>query len=298
MNLLTVTYLVVGRNRKYLLQRLSKSKIAVKKLEIIDEKHAKITIDKKDSLKYFAICKNSWYNKLLKIGGLFAPLYKAVKNPLITIAVIFFFSFAYFADGIYLKSVYLGDSLLFQNVIDNHLEEAGITKFKPFSQERLNEVAIKLQKQAGISLVTIKKHGNQAIIDLKMEQSAPNKLLIFHNDYLAPEDMTVLNLTVYSGTAVVKNGDFVKKGEVVAKASCIIKEEEQACPLVLALTAECVYEYYYETTYSINDSIKLNAVASAKHMLGDYTVRSHKVEQINKNKLKVVLKYEKTLIGG
>jgi hypothetical protein len=139
----------VGRNRKYLLQRLSKSKIAVKKLEIIDEKHAKITIDKKDSLKYFAICKNSWYNKLLKIGGLFAPLYKAVKNPLITIAVIFFFSFAYFADGIYLKSVYLGDSLLFQNVIDNHLEEAGITKFKPFSQERLNEVAIELQKQAG-----------------------------------------------------------------------------------------------------------------------------------------------------
>ena len=44
--------------------------------------------------------------------------------------------------------------------------------------------------------------------------------------------------------------------------------------------------FYYETAYGVNDSIKLNAVASAKHMLGDYTVRSYKIEQIDKNKLK------------
>ena len=47
MNALTVTYLLVGRNRKYLLQKLSKAGIAVKKLQILDEKRAKITIDKK-----------------------------------------------------------------------------------------------------------------------------------------------------------------------------------------------------------------------------------------------------------
>jgi hypothetical protein len=298
MSALTVTYMLIGRNRKYLLEKLSKSKIAVKKLEIIDEKHAKITIDKKDSLKYFAICKNSWYNKQLKIGGFCAPIYKAVKNPLITIAVILFFAFAWFADSVYLESVYVGDALLYQSIVENQFEAAGITRFKRFSQEGLNEVSNTLQNQAGISFITIKKRGNKAVVDLKVEQSAPSKLLVLHSDYLAPEDITILNLTVYSGTAAVKNGDFVKKGDVIAKASCVIKEEEQSCPLILALTAECVYEYYYETTYSINDSVKLNAVAAAKHMLGDYMVRSYKVEQINENKLKIVLKYEKTLIGG
>ena len=298
MNLLTVTYLIVGRNRKYLLQRLSKSKIAVKKLEIIDEKHAKITIDKKDSLKYFAICKNSWYNKELKIGGFCAPIYKAVKNPLITIAVILFFASAYFADNVYLESVYVGDALLYQSVVENQLEEVGVTKFKRFSQDSLNEAASALQKQSGISFITIKKRGNKAVVDLKSELAPPSKLLVFNSDYLAPEDMTVLNLTVYSGMAVVKNGDFVKKGEIIAKASCLIKDEEKPCPLILALTAECDFVFYYESAYGVNDSIKLNAAASAKHMLGDYTVRSYKIEQIDKNKLKVVLKYEKTLIGG
>ena len=92
MRWLTETYLLVGRNRKNLLQKLNKEGVRVRKLEIFDEKNAKITIDKKDTPKYFAICKNSWYNKLLKIGGICAPIYKAIKFPLITLAILFFFA--------------------------------------------------------------------------------------------------------------------------------------------------------------------------------------------------------------
>ena len=62
MRWLTETYLLVGRNRKNLLQKLNKEGVRVRKLEIFDEKNSKITIDKKDAPKYFAICKNSWYN--------------------------------------------------------------------------------------------------------------------------------------------------------------------------------------------------------------------------------------------
>ncbi len=298
MRWLTETYLLVGRNRKNLLQKLNKEGVRVRKLEIFDEKNAKITIDKKDTPKYFAICKNSWYNKLLKIGGICAPIYKAVKFPLITLAILFFFAFCYLFDFVYLQTVYEGDAILYQKQIEEQFDNAGLTPFKPFKQEILNEIASALQKNASISHVTVKKRGNKAVVTVKGAQIAPEKLVVLSGDYVANESFTVLNITVYSGTALVKKGDFVKKGETVAKASTLIKEEEVPCPLILALTAECTFEYIYECAYNIDDSLKLNALASAKLALGEYEVRSHTVELIDKNKIKVILKYEKTLIGG
>lgn len=298
MNWLTETYLLVGRNRKNLFQKLNKAGISLKKIEIFDEKRAKITIDKKDASKYFAICKNSWYNKLLKIGGICAPIYKAIKMPLITLAIIFFFAFTYFFDFLYLQTVYEGDALLYQKQIEEQFELAGITKYKPFNQSTLNEIAFILQQNASISHVTVKKQGNKAIVSVKSAQTPPQKLIVLNSDFIASEDMTVLNITVYSGSAVVKKGDFVKKGELIAKASALVKEEEAPCPLILALTAECTFEYVCEYVYEINDSAKLNALAGAKLALGDYTVRSYTFKNEGKNKIKVILKYEKTLIGG
>ena len=73
MALLTKTYLVKGLNRNLLLQKLIKAGIRVKKLKIIDEKNAEITIDGKDCSKYIAICKKTWYNSLVKVGGIFSP---------------------------------------------------------------------------------------------------------------------------------------------------------------------------------------------------------------------------------
>ena len=52
MRMLTKTFLVTGRNRNILLQRLKKYGVSVFKIQIIDEKRAKITIDEKDTPKY------------------------------------------------------------------------------------------------------------------------------------------------------------------------------------------------------------------------------------------------------
>jgi hypothetical protein len=110
--------------------------------------------------------------------------------------------------------------------------------------------------------------------------------------------MVILNLTVYSGTACVSIGQAVKRGEVLVRAIHVIKEEEIKAPIFCVITAECVFEYIYTSNYPLNGDSNLNALASAKFALGDFTVRSYTTQKIGKNQIKVILKYEKTLNGG
>lgn len=298
MRMLTKTFLVTGRNRNILLQRLKKYGVSVFKIQIIDEKRAKITIDEKDTPKYFAICKNSWYNKELKIGGICAPFYLMIKKSILTVFLLVFFAITYFADFLFLGAVYQGEAVLYKRQIEDAFSDVGIKKYSAFSQTQLDSALAVLQKSEDIAFITLKKSGSKAIVYLKTAKALPDKLQTFNSDFIASEDMRILNITVYSGTAMVQKGDFVKKGQVIAKASNVVKETEVPTLLTLAVSAECIFEYIYESANRIDDSTKQNAFVMAKFMLGDYQILSHSFENIDNNKLKVIIKYEKNLIGG
>ena len=296
--LLTKTYLVVGLNRQILIEKLKKRSINLLKIEILDKKRAKITIDAKDTLKYFAICKNSWYNKQLRVGGILAPFYLMVKNWLVTLSVCLFFCVCFFANGIYFESQYVGDAINYRALIESELEKAGIVKYAPFSQSKLNGVKLTLEKEREIAFISVTKRGNKAVIEVKKSQTPPQSPTVSESDLIATEDMVILNVTVYSGTQCVQVGQAVKKGEVIAKASYLVDENEVKTLLYCEVTAECVFEYVYKTNSPINQSTKTNALLVAKTALGDYPVRSYDFVIENKNQIKVIIKYEKTLNGG
>lgn len=299
MDFLTKTYLVEGSNHDLLFKRLKRANVNLVKVQIINKKQLKITIDVKDTPKFFAICKNSWYNKELKIGGIFAPFYKCVSKWIVTLAIICFFVFSYAFNNLYLQTEYQGDSIYFTKQIQTALNNAGVHTYRFFSQKQLNAVEIELKKEKEIAFVSAQKCGNRSIIYIKRAQIEPERLPVYQTDLIANEDMVILKITVYSGTAVVQENCAVKKGDIIAKASYFLKDEEEIkCPLICLVTAECVYEYVYESEFKINDGAKNNALALAKFTLGDYHVRSYSFEVIGKNKLKVILKYEKTLVGG
>lgn len=298
MSYLKFTYLVSGLNQKLLVYRLQKSKINILDIKFINKKLLKITIDSKDRLKFFAICKNSWYNKLVNIGGLCAPLYKLYKNIALTVGLIAFFSICYFSNNLYFKTDYLADSHLYKTQIQSAMQSAGIKKFKPFTQEQLDKASELVREINQISFITITKKGGSAVVYLKQSVAMPLPLKTYASDFVAPEDLVILKITVYSGTQLKNQGDYVKKGEVIAKAGYIIQEKEYPCLLSLALTAECTFEYIYNYSGRLTSEIKTNALALAKIYLGDYPVRSYSLKEINNNKLKVIIKYEKTLCGG
>ena len=110
----------------------------------------------------------------------------------------------------------------------------------------------------------------------------------------------MLNITLYSGTAVASNGDFIKKGELIAKAKNLLNDADKTeidAPIIGVITVECNFEYCYNTKFKPTDDIRSNALAMAKFHLGDYIVRSFSFEE-GESFIKVILKYEKILIGG
>ncbi len=298
MNFLTFTYYVTGRNHLLLLEKLKKRGVNLKKIEIIDTKRLKITIDSKDRLNFFAICKNSWYNKLVKVGGLFAPIHLLFKNAYIWVGIAFFLCLNFWANSLYFETQFKGDARLFSKQIEKCFDEVGIKKFHVFTQAQLNEANKKLLIEDKLSFISIRKEGNNAVVYIKQSLVEPNLLQSLNSDFIASEDMLILKISVYSGRAVVEQNAFVKKGDVIAKASYLIKEQEVTCPLVFTMSCECTFVYEYTTAYKVDDGIKANAITLAKIALGDYPVRSYTVERIDDNNLKVILKYEKTFFGG
>ena len=297
MTFLTKTYLVKGNNLSVLLARLKRKQINLLKVKFLGEKCVKITIDSKDALKFFAICKNSWYNKELKSGGLCMPFYLMVKKPLISLAIALFFALCYLFNGLFLKCDYVGDAYLFKNQIEKAMDEVGVKKYSTFNQDQLLKVATILSKESNVAFVSLKKWGNSAIIDIKQQVEPPDRLPKLSNHLYASEDMRILKITVYSGTACVSENQEIKKGDLIAKASVLAGEKEVFSDLIFQITAECTFEFIYTATYEIDDSLKANALACAKHALGDYAVRSHDIQIIGQNKLKVTLKYEKNITG-
>ena len=298
MSFLTFTYLVTGRNQLILIEKLQKAGVNLKKIENIDAKRLKITIDSKDRLKFFAICKNSWYNRLVKVGGFFAPAYKLAKNFYLFIGILLFFAISIYANTLYFQTQFEGDALLFSKQIESTFQQVGIRKFHPFTQAQLDSVKLILERDEKLSFISVTKKGNSAVVYLKQSLTEPTTLPTLNSDFLAPEDMTVLKITVYSGRAIAQPNTFVKKGEIVAKASYLIKDSEVACKLAFTMLSECTFVYEYESAYKIDDSVKNNALTLAKVVLGDYTVRSYNFEIVGIKRVKVILKYEKTFFGG
>lgn len=298
MAIFTKTYRVKGLNRNLLLQKLIKNGIKVRKIKIIDEKNAEITLDSKDCLKYFAICKKTWYNELVKVGGFLSPFYLMVKNPVKTIAFLLSLCLIVASDFLCLKTEYNGDSLIYRAKIEKVFLQTGITKYSFITEEKLQAAKSILQNESGVAYLSLTRRGGSVVVDMRILQSEPQKPEMLTTDLIADADMKILSATVYSGTLLKFPNEYVKKGEVIAGAYNVVNGEAVPCKLYAVITAERTFEYEYKAKYEINDQLLYRVAASAKFLLGDYEVLSLKQSVSADNVIKVIIKYEKIICGG
>ena len=298
MVMLKKTYVVEGLNQKILLDRLIYSKINLLKVKKITQKCLEITIDSKDDLKFFAICKNMWYNKLIKVGGILSPFYLMVKNPLKIVCLLLSLFIIFFGENVYLESSYKGDAIAYRSAIESAFEQAEIKRYSFFSEGKLERVRQILNEQYSFGYLQIQKRGNKAVIEIRALKSEPQRLVGLKSDLIALENLKILNATVYSGTLLKSVGESVSKGEVIAGAYYFIGDSKIDCELLAVITAECTYTYEYKANTKITNDTLLNAIASAKLMLGDYEVISSEYKITDGNLITVTLKYEKLICGG
>lgn len=294
MRAFTRTYEVTGLNRNLLVSRLKRNGINIIKLKILSDKRAEITIDNKDAAKYFAICKNMWYNKLIKIGGFFAPLWFLKKNAVKVIAVLCFFISVLIFENVYLFTVYEGDSRAFEKSVQAAVFKAGIKKFGFFGQDDLDN-AEKLLFAENVGFISLTKNGNKIIADLRRNNEAPSEIVPLSCDFIAKEDFKILKIAVYSGTPLFVAGDYVRKGQVVIGAFDESSGERKSKPILAAISGECVYVFTYNSPFEADEHTVNAAIAAAKNALGNKRIFSCETAVFEKT-ITVTVTYEKQII--
>lgn len=301
MNAFTETYKLVGLNRAELIKRLKNAGVEVVKLKIINDKVAEITIDGKDSAKYFAICKNMWYNVLLKRGGWLYPLtmlkqnvFKLLCCALLAVAIVLF-------DGVYLGNVYEGDALLYRAETERAFKAAGIKNFEFFSDEDLSKASAILAAEQKTSFLSIKKRGNKAVVSIKELKDKPELFPSSDEGVFACDDCEIIKIVVYSGTALKNSGDKVLKGEPIVVAYIEEDGTRTPCAAVCAYSAKFKFVYVYEVESGANlekrdkDAEIADAIICARLALGEKNVLSLTHLQ-KENEITVYIEYERSFV--
>ncbi len=298
MRLLTYTYTAVGRNRTCMLQRLSAAKIAVLDLRILNEKTVEITISAKDRAKYFAICKNMWYNDLKCVSGVLAPLFRLFSSPANIAGVAVFLALAVIIDGVYLGAVYRGEAIFYKAAIEEALSEAGVKEYSFFDDLRLGVAENTLESKTGANFIKIEKSGNRAIITAYGDKKSPEKINSSAVDVCADGSYKILKITVYSGTPLVKSGDEVKSGDVLIGAYEQLSDGSVIhCNAVGFVTAEKSFKYDFYCAHGVTEAARERALSAALFMLGDKTVLYRTIDEFDGG-LSVTLFYEEIIFGS
>lgn len=297
MNFLTFTYLVSGKCHSTLINRMHREKISLLKMRIIDEKRAKITIYAKDRVKYFAICENLCYNKLIGIGGVFAPVYRLLKVPELVVGAFVFLAVLAVGSNLYFGKELIGDAPIYAARIEEVFKDVGIKPFSLLDRERLNKAECAL-KNSDVSFVKVEKSGNRAIIGMYSSFLPPEKIMVSKTDVLAKEDCTILKIIAYSGTSLVTVGEKVRKGQPLIGAYEFLNDGSKTdCVITGYVLIEGVFEFCYSCEFEPDESTKTNALAAAKFMLGDKSITRYDLAQNDKD-ITVTLYYESLLFGN
>lgn len=297
MKLLTFTYVATGYNRAVIVNRMRASGVDVLKMLIIDEKRTEITISAKDRAKYFAICKNIWYNELIRTGGLLACLYSIGKAPFLVVGALAFLAVVLFGGNLYMGSDYLGDSALYRAEIEETFEEVGIKEYRLFNEEQLKTAQEALGKKLDAVFFKIDKSGNRAIITAYSAITTPNRMESTDKDLVSSGNFRILKLTAYGGTPEVKEGDEVTAGQTIIGAYEVLKDgSTRPCKIVACVSAEFKFEYRYTCSYEPSDGDKERTKAVAKFLLGDESVTREDVYE-DGNVIVAVIYYEKIIFG-
>jgi len=297
MRLLTYTYLAVGYNRVAVLNRLNRAGIDVLKMLVIDEKRAEITISAKDRAKYFAICKNMWYNSEIRTGGILAPVYSLIRSPFILLGVAIFLFLTVIGSNLYFGNEYEGDSLVYRADIERVFADVGICEYKSFDDEMLDRAENILKAKIDFDYINIKKSGNKAVITAYASIKAPEKIKISDKDVIADENCRILKMTVYTGTPLVEEGAEVVVGQPVIGAYSVLNDGRTVKTNVTAsVTVESRFIYEYFPRFGISEQTISEAVAAAEFMLGNETVLRSEVNA-DGNGIIVTLYYERLLFG-
>lgn len=225
---LRITYLVQGKNIRYLPSYLHFRKVNALECKVKSDSECELTIDFKDRYIFFAICKNMCYNKkVVKYKGILSPFARFFVKAGVCLGVISFILLSWVLNGIVLDIKVEGSAKCFERETLSLVSVYGIKKYSSFKSVDYTalENAI-LSSNQKISFVSVYKRGNSLVINAELSSSISQPLVKYDGDLVSSVDGVVEEISVLRGTALVTLGQEVKKGDTLVGAYLTDKDGE------------------------------------------------------------------------
>ena len=232
-----------------------------------------ITIPYADREKLFAICKEMCYNvkgaegkntkraafsiEEIGLGGIFKTLFLLKNRPGLIFGALVFIAFAVFLNGRLLGISLDGVPYEYRSAASMFFKERGFKEYADISSENLSELAESMRLGVdGLGFVTIKRRGSFLYVSAIEEKRGEGDFS--YAPVTSPVDGEILSLNVLKGTAAVKAGDKVKKGDVLVRG--FFTAGEQTFPVTPKAETEIKTERVFTYNLSGNDETYINAV--------------------------------------
>ena len=187
-----------------------------------------------------------------KHSGVFFWLLKTAKNYALISAVFASLIFTFFSNQYILRYEITGTETIAKNEIIQFLKNSETNKKLLIEESKIERDLIENFEQ--ISLVSCTIKGQTLIVNIK-EKLHPNSIFGDFLPIIADENCKIVDIYLVSGTANVKTGDYVKKGDVLIEPYFVDENgEKRNVEAKASIKAQvynegssCHYDEYIET---------------------------------------------------
>lgn len=269
---------VTGLNQDRLINVVKKRGITLYDIKKQSNKQLIVSVSVKESKKFFAIAKELCYNVVrIKEKGLAKPFLQLMRSFSMAIGALVFSIVAFVCNDTVFAFSFSGSGSIYSADVERYLAGIGITPFVRFSSFDISKVEDGiLANNKNLSFVALSKQGSKLNLELVLAESRVDVLRGDVYELLSPNDAVIESIKVYRGTAVVKKGDAVKKGDLLVGGYAIIKEQTVKINLLACVTLNVSVQYEYTSNREDDEQ---NAYIYALAQMGDRDVIDVKVEK-------------------
>ena len=296
--LLRAEYKIKGEKLRYLPEFLHRKKISVYNFRLINDSECYVTIDFQDIRNFFAICKNMCYNKLIvRYKGLLSPFVAVFKRIGLFVGALLFTLVVIVFNNLVLDVKVVGSGSCFKEQTNGVVYDFGVKKYTAFSSIDYKALEAEiLSNNPRLSFVTVKKQGNILVIDTVLSDKEPSVLGKNTDDLISNYNGVVEEITVLRGTALVRVGETVKKGDKLVGAYLIGKDQTEYQTFVLARVKILEKtEYFYKCDENTEQNLSIAYALAEFNINGEIKEKTHSFEE---GGIRVTVTVRRTVYGG
>lgn len=235
-----------GNNILNFINLCNQKQIQLKKIKRINFDLLHFELDDINLNKLKKIDTTQYNLKLIKIGGI-AKFKKIFTYRIgLVVGIICSIISSFLLNNRLLEVHIYGLTTLDKQIVVDKLEDIGIKKYNLMNFD-CKKIESYLSYEFDFSLVSIITKGNSLIISIKEE------LPELHDNITpiyAQYDMVIKSIDVFAGTCLVKEGDIVRKGQVIVDNYFFKDYDKQ----IVKPSANIVAETYISSSYQFNNS--------------------------------------------